>query len=83
MRIYRVLVQRIRSIFRRNRVEADLQREMALHLEALTREFVAAGVAEAEARDSARREFGAVEVGPIRQSRGGRRETGGAVLTGL
>src|SRR5215831_10900455 len=62
MRIYRVLVHRIRSLFRRARVEADLQREMELHMNALTEEFIAAGVGESEARMLARREFGSVEV---------------------
>lgn len=50
MRIYRVVVQRIRSLFGRARVEADLQREMEIHIDALTREFVADGVGESEAR---------------------------------
>lgn len=62
MRVYRILVHRIRSLSRRARAEADLQREMELHIVELTKEFVAAGVSESEARLLARREFGSVEV---------------------
>src|SRR5215471_2527127 len=62
MRVHRIVVHRIRSVFRRTRVEEDLQREMELHIDALTKEFVAAGASESEARILARREFGSLEV---------------------
>src|SRR5262249_52761670 len=62
MRVYCILVHRTRSLLHRTRVEADLQREMELHIDALTKEFVAAGVGESDARILARREFGSVEA---------------------
>ena len=60
MRFVRVLRQRLRSIFRPSQVENDLQQELAVHLEQLTKEYSAAGLDEHEARIAARRTFGAV-----------------------
>ena len=60
MRFVRVLRQRVRSIFRPSQVENDLQQELAVHLEQLTKEYSAAGLGEHEARIAARRTFGAV-----------------------
>ena len=60
MRLARLLSQRLRSIFRRSRVEHDLEDELALHLEQLTKEYRAAGMSEGKARSAARREFGNV-----------------------
>ena len=62
MRLSRVVVQRFRSLFRRSQVEADMQRELDLHIEQLTKERIAAGMTESEARLAARREFGSLEV---------------------
>ncbi|HLH03636.1 MAG TPA: ABC transporter permease [Bryobacteraceae bacterium] len=62
MRLARVLVHRLRSIFRRSRADADLEREIALHFEQLVRELVASGLSESEARIQARREFGSLET---------------------
>src|SRR5262245_33112272 len=58
MRLARVMKQRLRSIFRRSQVEDDLQRELALHLEQLAKEYRAAGMGERDAADAARRAFG-------------------------
>ena len=62
MRLGRVAVQRFRSLFRRSQAEADMQRELDLHIEQLTKEHIAAGMSESEARLAARREFGSLEV---------------------
>ncbi len=62
MRLQRVLLHRIHSLFGRSRAEADLEREVDLHIEQLTREYMAAGMTEPEARLTARREFGPVEL---------------------
>lgn len=58
MRMLRVLRQRARSLFRGARVDVELASELAFHLEQLTRENVAAGMAEEEARRAARRTLG-------------------------
>jgi hypothetical protein len=62
MRWGRILVHRFRSVFRRANTEADMQRELDLHLELLIREHVAAGLPEPEARLAARRSFGSLEA---------------------
>jgi predicted permease len=62
LRIGRILGNRVRSLLRRSSVEAEMQRELEMHIEQLTREYVAAGMSEAEARRAARREFGSLEV---------------------
>ena len=53
---------RLRSLFRRNAVEAELHEELQDHLERKTREYVAAGLTPDEARRKAMREFGGVEL---------------------
>src|SRR4051794_30457823 len=58
MRIGRIIAHRWRSLFRRFRAEADLQREIDLHIEQLTKEQMAEGMSESEARIAAAREFG-------------------------
>lgn len=58
MRRLRLLGYRLRSLFRRRAVEDELERELSLHLEQLTREQMEAGISEAEARPAARRAFG-------------------------
>jgi hypothetical protein len=60
MRFGRILVHRCKSLFRRSRVEADLQREIDLHIEQLAKERMATGMTESEALLSARREFGPI-----------------------
>src|SRR5260221_3263050 len=60
MRFVRILVHRIQSLLRRSSLEADLQREIDLHIEQLTKEYVRSGMKESDARLTARREFGAI-----------------------
>jgi putative ABC transport system permease protein len=61
MRLARVIQRRLCSIFQRSRANAELQREIELHLEQLAKEAMASGISESEARTLARREFGPVE----------------------
>jgi putative ABC transport system permease protein len=61
MRTIRILKRRLHSLLRRSRADAELQREIEIHLQQLTREAMAAGMDEAEARQAALRQFGAVE----------------------
>jgi putative ABC transport system permease protein len=61
MRAYRVFMHHLRSIFRKSRADADLQREIEIHLEQLVKEAVALGMNESEARMMARRRFGPLE----------------------
>lgn len=59
MRGARILKQRFVSLFRRRRAEANMDREISLHFEQLTKENIARGMSESEAHLQARREFGA------------------------
>jgi putative ABC transport system permease protein len=52
---------RLRSLFRKKRVENELNEELRFHLEKLIEENVAKGMTPEEARYAARREFGGVE----------------------
>lgn len=60
MRLIRVFRQRARSLFRGAKVDAELGRELAYHLEELTRENIAAGMPPAQALLAARRALGGV-----------------------
>src|SRR5229473_1079219 len=60
MRIVRILVHRIQSLLGRSSLEAELQREIDLHIDQLTKEYVRSGMKDSEARTAARREFGAI-----------------------
>ncbi|HWD99272.1 MAG TPA: ABC transporter permease, partial [Bryobacteraceae bacterium] len=62
MRFFRILTNRFRSLFRRSRAEAELEREIDLHLGQLVKEHLEAGLTEAEAVAAARREFGPVAL---------------------
>lgn len=62
MRLVRIITHRFRSLFRCSKVEAELQRELGLHLDQLTGEYIASGMSESEARLSARRAFGSVDL---------------------
>ena len=53
---------RLRSLFRRNKVEQDLNEELQYHLEQKTQEYRASGLTIEEARRKARREFGGLEL---------------------
>jgi predicted permease len=62
MRTGRIIFHRLRSLLRRSEAEAELNRELELHIEQLTKEHVAAGMAAPEARRTAQREFGSLEM---------------------
>ncbi|HLZ51861.1 MAG TPA: ABC transporter permease [Candidatus Acidoferrum sp.] len=53
---------RLRSLFRKERVESELSEELKYHLEARIREYMAYGLTREEARRKALREFGGVEL---------------------
>jgi predicted permease len=57
----RVLASRVRGLFRRRRLDAELDEEIRLHLELLTEEHQRRGMSPREARAAARRDFGGVE----------------------
>src|SRR3990170_6304244 len=57
----RRITTRLTSLFRRNRLERDLDRELQFHIEMLTEQHVRAGVPQTEARRLALRNFGAVD----------------------
>src|ERR1700741_4046770 len=61
MRVYRVFMHRLRSLFRKSRADADLQHEIEIHLEQVVKEAIASGLNESEARMMARRRFGPLE----------------------
>jgi predicted permease len=61
MRVYRVFMHRLRSIFRKSWADTELQHEIEIHLEQLVKEAVASGMNESEARVVARRRFGPLE----------------------
>jgi len=58
--IYKIPL-RLRSLFRKKHIEQELDEEMQFHLEKLTEENIAKGMAAEEARYAALREFGGVE----------------------
>ncbi|HXR97041.1 MAG TPA: ADOP family duplicated permease [Terriglobales bacterium] len=57
-----VLIRRFRSLFHRTAQDAELRREIDLHVEQLLRENRAAGMTEAAARRAAQLQFGATEA---------------------
>ncbi len=63
---------RLRTLFRRGRVETELDRELRLHLERQTEEYIALGMSPAGARAAALRAFGGIEVvkEDVREARG-------------
>jgi len=61
VRLLQVVAHRLRSIFRPSDVEADMQRELDIHIEQLTLQYTAAGLSPADARAAARRDFGSVD----------------------
>jgi predicted permease len=52
---------RLRSLFRRQRADQDLEEEIRDHLERSTADYVAQGMSPEEARYAAQREFGGIE----------------------
>ncbi len=61
MRWTRIFKHRMHSLVNRSRAEADLEREFEIHIEVLTRQYVAAGMDPAEALRAASSEFGPLE----------------------
>jgi predicted permease len=62
MRLARIAVHRLRSLLRSSRADAEMQQELTLHLEQLTREYIASGMSESDARRVARLEFGSLDA---------------------
>ena len=58
VRFLRVVRQRLRALFRRDALDSELERELAFHLEQLTREYIEEGQPPEEARLAARRAIG-------------------------
>src|ERR1043166_6624793 len=56
-----MLFRRLRSLFRKEKLDAEMSEEMRLHLERRTDENIAAGMTPEEARYAALRKFGGVE----------------------
>jgi len=69
---WRVLLARVRSLFVRQRMDADLDDEIQAHLELLTTEYIRKGLSPERARDAARRDFGGVDrtMEHVRDQRG-------------
>jgi putative ABC transport system permease protein len=61
MAAVRRLLLRLVALFRSNRAEADLAREIAAHLQLLEDKFIAQGMSRDDARSAARRAFGGIE----------------------
>ena len=57
----RVMLKRIRALFRRVRQHAELDAETRDHLDSLAADHLRRGLSPADARTAARREFGGVE----------------------
>src|SRR5271154_214538 len=57
----RIFASRVLGIFRRRKLENDLDGELRAHIDALTEENIRRGMNPLEARHAARREFGGVE----------------------
>jgi predicted permease len=62
MRTGRIFLHRLQSLLWRSRADADLQRELDLHIEQLTKESLATGMNESEALLAARQVFGPLEM---------------------
>jgi predicted permease len=61
MRTIRIIKRRVHSLLHRSSAEAELQREIEIHIQQLTNEAMAAGKTEVEARGMAVREFGPID----------------------
>jgi putative ABC transport system permease protein len=61
MRTFRIIQRRIHSVLHRSRADAELKREIEIHIQELTQQAIAEGVTEAEARAAALREFGGID----------------------
>ena len=61
MRTIRIIKRRVHSLLHRSNADAELQREIEIHIQQLTNEAIAAGMTEVEARAMALREFGPID----------------------
>ena len=61
MRLIRIIKRRLHSLVHRSQADRELQSEIEIHIQQLTKEALAAGMTETEARAVALREFGPVE----------------------
>src|ERR1700722_16815204 len=61
MRTIRIVRRRANSLLHRSTADAELQREIEIHIQQLTNEAIAEGMTEAEARAMALREFGPID----------------------
>ena len=61
-RLLRIARQRLRALFQRDAVDAELARELSFHLEQLTQEYIETGMSEADARRAARRVIGNIPL---------------------
>lgn len=61
MKVASHVYRRLRNLWRRKQLDADMAEEMLLHLELQTEEYVAAGMSPKEARWAAARAFGNLE----------------------
>jgi predicted permease len=61
MRTIRIIKRRVHSLLHRSKADAELQREIEIHIQQLTNEAIAAGMTEVEARAMAMREFGPID----------------------
>jgi hypothetical protein len=62
MRRIRIFVRRFQSLFLRDRQEKQLQQEIEIHIEQLTREPIAEGMSPADATHEAKRQFGSLQL---------------------
>jgi putative ABC transport system permease protein len=61
MRTIRIIKRRIHALLYRSSADAELQREIEIHIQQLTNEALAAGMTQVEARAMALREFGRMD----------------------
>src|SRR5579862_8756332 len=61
MRIIRIVKRRLYSLLHRSNADAELHREIEIHIQQLTREAISVGMTEGDARTLALREFGPVD----------------------
>jgi putative ABC transport system permease protein len=61
-RLFRIIKQRLSALFRRERLDSELDQELMFHLEQLERENLEAGMSAAAARREARRALGNIAV---------------------
>ena len=73
-RLLRITALRLRSVFRRDEVERELDEELQYHLEQQTEEYIRQGMSPRDARDAARRALGGISYRKeqVRDARGTR-----------